>query len=41
MRITDTYQPAGTENIPERYEPFRTFRFIKLEILTGAPPLPY
>ena len=41
--FTDTYQPAGTgtENIPERYEPFRfrTFHFIKLEILTGDSPL--
>lgn len=41
--FTDTYQPAGTgtENVPERYEPFwfRTFHFIKLEILTGDSPL--
>lgn len=41
--FTDTYHVAGwgKENLPECYEPFwfRTFRFIRLEIITVDEPL--
>lgn len=39
--FTDTYQLGGFKGNEERYEPFwfRTFRFVRLDIVTGEEPL--